>query len=72
MFLNYDENLLYQANEIDNINITINDIKKAIYFIESCKRNANLENKQCFIFQAKQLEDEIYNVVKFVKKFIHF
>ncbi len=70
MFLNYDENLLYQANEIDNINITINDIKKAIYFIESCKQSANLENKQCFIFKTKQLENEIYNVIKFIFRLV--
>lgn len=63
--LYYDKSLLCQANEIDNINITIDDIKKAIYFIESCKESANLENNQCFIFENRELEDEILNVVKF-------
>ncbi len=61
----FSKNLVEKANEISNINIIEDDIKKAISFIKECQYNAGKDNIECFIFSIDELENEICNVVKY-------
>lgn len=68
---NFNENLLTQSNEITNINITADDIKKAISFIKKCQKKAKDDNAKCFIFKIEELENELYSVVKIANNLIN-
>lgn len=59
----FSEDLLLQSNELKNINIIQEDVKKAISFIKECKDNAKIQNIESFIFKKEEIENEIHNVI---------
>lgn len=66
----FNENLAKYSNQIEIINIINEDVIKAISYIKKCKDNAKFQEKECFIFKNEELENEIFNVVEIINKFI--
>lgn len=66
----FEENLAKCSNEIEIINIIDDDVKKAILYIKKCKDNAKFQEKECFIFENIELENEMFNVAQIISKFI--